>query len=76
MIWHIKACTIYTLQVTMRELNHTYNHSPLNCQRSAHLHGDQWVVDSLFLQEFTVCAELYNSPILESSDDVSIADSG
>lgn len=56
-------------------LSHAYNHSPLNCQRSVYLHSDQWVVDSPFLHQFTVCAELYNIPILESSNDVSVANS-
>lgn len=53
-----------------------YNRSLFNCQKAAHLHSDQWVVDSPFLHHFIVCTELHNVPVLESSDDVSIADSG
>lgn len=73
---HNNPCKIYTLNLTVYETSHSYNHSVLNCQGSAYLHRDQCLVHSLFLHQFIVCAELYNIPVLESSDYVSIADSG
>lgn len=53
---------------------HPDNHSLINFHRSTYLHSDQRVVDSLFLHEFLVCADLYDFPVLKSSDDVGVAD--
>lgn len=73
--FHFRDVWTHTIH-TICELSRSYNRSLLNCPGSAHLHSDQWVVDSLFLHQFVVCAELYDVPVLESSDDISIADSG
>lgn len=42
----------------------------------SNLHCDKGMVDSLPLHQFIMCAQFYNFTILETSDDISISNSG